>query len=44
MSEKYKKTCKHLNYVEFLTSKSLINWYISHDEFVSMNNVLREYN
>ena len=26
-----------------LISKALINSYISHDEFVSVNNVLREY-
>ena len=23
--------------------KALIDWYINHDEFVSVNNVLREY-
>ena len=28
---------------EVLISKALINSYISHDEFVSVNNVLREY-
>ena len=33
-----------LNTVEVLISKSLIESYISHDEFVSVNNVLREYN
>ena len=33
-----------LNTIKFLISKSLINSYISHDEFVSINNVLREYN
>ena len=27
-----------------LTSKSLIDSYISHDELVSVNNVFREYN
>ena len=32
-----------LNSIEFLISKSLINWYILHDEFVSVNNILREY-
>ena len=32
-----------LNYEEFLISKVLIDWDISHDEFFSMNNVLREY-
>ena len=27
-----------------LISKTLIDWYINHDKFVSENNVLREYN
>ena len=31
-----------LNIIEFLISKALINSNISHDEFVLMNNVLRE--
>ena len=70
MSEKYKKTCKYLNYVEHLVikkkkknhdkwmllgkdklntievliSKVLIDSYISHDKFVLLINVLREYN
>ena len=33
-----------LDAVEVLTSKSLIDSYISHDEFVSVNNMLRKYN
>ena len=33
-----------LNTIEILISTALINSYISHDEFVSVNNVLREYN
>ena len=33
-----------LNNIKFLTSKVLINSYISNNEFVSVNNVLREYN
>ena len=33
-----------LNTIEVLISKALINSYISHDEFASVNNVLREYN
>ena len=33
-----------LNTIEVLTSKALIDSYISHDKFVSVNNVLREYN
>ena len=33
-----------LNAIEVIISKSLIDSYISHDEFVSVNNVLREYN
>ena len=33
-----------LNNIEVLTSKALINSYISNNEFVSVNNVLREYN
>ena len=32
-----------LNTIEVLSSKALIDSYISHDEFVSVNNVLREY-
>ena len=32
-----------VNTIEVLISKVLINSYISHDEFVSINNVLREY-
>ena len=31
-----------LNAIEVLISKALINSYISHDEFVSVNNLLRE--
>ena len=37
-----KKT--ELNTIEVLISKALIYLYISHDEFVSVNNVLIEYN
>ena len=33
-----------LNAIEVLIPKTLINSYISHDEFGSVNNVLREYN
>ena len=33
----------NLNNIEVLISKALIDSYISHDEFVSVNNVLREY-
>ena len=32
-----------LSSIEVLISKALIDSYISHDEFVSVNNVLREY-
>ena len=36
---------KHnLNIIEALILKSLINLDISHDEFVSVNHVLRDYN
>ena len=35
--------CK-LNTIEVLISKALIDSYITHDEFVSVNNLLREYN
>ena len=31
------------NTIEFLNSKALIDSYISHDKFVSINNVLREH-
>ena len=34
----------NLNTTEVLISKALINSYVNHDEFVSVNNVLREYN
>ena len=33
-----------LNAIEILISKSLVDSYFSHDEFVSVNNILREYN
>ena len=33
-----------LNTLEVLISKALIELYINHDKFVSVNNVLREYN
>ena len=33
-----------LSTIEVLISKSFIDSYISHGEFVSVNNVLREYN
>ena len=33
-----------LDIIEVLFSKSLIDSYISHDKFDSVNNVLREYN
>ena len=33
-----------LNTIEVTISKSLIDSYISHDKFVSINNVLRKYN
>ena len=32
-----------LNSIEVLISKYLVDSYISHEEFVSVNNVLREY-
>ena len=34
----------NLNTTKVLIAKALIDSYISHDEFVSLNNVLREYN
>ena len=33
-----------LNSIEVLISKALIDSYINNDKFVSVNNVLREYN
>ena len=33
-----------LDTIETLISKALINSYVSYDEFVLINNVLREYN
>ena len=32
-----------LNNIEVLISEALIDLYISHDEFISINNVLKEY-
>ena len=32
-----------LDTIKVLISKALINLYISHDQFVSVNNMLREY-
>ena len=34
---------RKLNNIEVLLSKDLINSYISHDEFISVKNVLKEY-
>ena len=49
--KKKKKDCKivifgktDLNSIELLIPKALIDSYISHDEFVLANNVLKEYN
>ena len=33
-----------LNNIDVVISRTLIDSYISHDEFVSVNNVLREWN
>ena len=33
-----------LNTIKVLISKTIINSYINHGKFVSVNNVLREYN
>ena len=33
-----------LNTVEVLISKAFFDLYINHDEFISVSNVLREYN
>ena len=33
-----------LNTIKVLISKALLDSYFNHDEFVSINNVLREYN
>ena len=45
----YKKTCSivretKLDTIEVLIYKPLIDSYINHEEFVSVNNFLREYN
>ena len=34
----------NLNTIEVLISKAFIDSYISHDKFLSVNNVLKEYN
>ena len=41
-TNKKQKTSK-LNTIEVLISKALINSNITHDEFFSVNNVLKEY-
>ena len=33
-----------LNTIEILFSRALMDFYISYEEFVSVNNVVREYN
>ena len=33
-----------LSTIKVLTSKALIDWYTSHDDFVSVNNASRDYN
>ena len=38
------KLCYKLNTGKVLISKPLIDLYVTHDEFVSTKNVLREYN
>ena len=38
------KLCYKLNTAKVFISKPLIDSYVTHDEFVSTNNVLREYN
>ena len=47
-SKKHEKTVllgkDKLNIIEVLISKALIDSYISHDEFVSVNNLFRKYN
>ena len=37
-------TRNKLNTIEVLIYKALINSYINHEEFVTVNNVLRKYN
>lgn len=32
-----------LNTIEFIISNNLTDWYIKHNQFVSVNNVLEEY-
>ena len=39
--KKYQSIIKKLNYIEVFISKPLIDSYINHDEFVSVDNVLR---
>ena len=34
----------NLNAIEVLICKALINSYINHEEFISVNNALRKYN
>ena len=41
--KKFKSIIKE-EIMDFLISKALIDFYINHDKFVTVNNVLREYN
>ena len=40
--EAWSNSIAQLNNVEILISKALNDWYISHDEFVLLNDVLKE--
>ena len=40
--EAWSNSITQLNNVEILISKALNDWYISHDEFVLLNDVLKE--
>ena len=48
MSQKHEKTIlfakNKLNHIDGLISKALIDSYLSHNKFVSMNDELREHN
>ena len=44
MTKQYCSQKNRLNHIDGLISKALVDSYLSHDQFVSVNDELREYN
>lgn len=44
MTKQYCSQKNKLNHIDGLISKALVGSYLSHDQFVSVNDELREYN